>query len=122
MNKKTTEIDKAIASNIKHYRISSGLKLKEIAKKLGVTHQQFAKYETAANRISAGRLYEVAQILSVSITRLYDTKDSDRPTLGRGSLRFFENYSRLSFEKRKAINTIAEVMMEGETENEYERY
>ena len=39
---------------------------------LGLTFQQVQKYEKGVNRIGAGRLYQVAQILSVPVGYFYE--------------------------------------------------
>lgn len=55
------EIDVQIGERIAILRTRQGMTQKDLARHLGVTFQQFQKYETAANRISASRLYEIAQ-------------------------------------------------------------
>ena len=42
-----------------------------MGKLLDVTFQQIQKYENGANRISAGRLHRIAEILAVPITYFY---------------------------------------------------
>ena len=44
-----------------------GLTQHQMAELIGVTYQQAHKYETAINRISAGRLYQIAQALDVEV-------------------------------------------------------
>lgn len=39
---------------------------------LGLTFQQIQKYEKGQNRISAGRLFKIASILSVSVEFFFD--------------------------------------------------
>ena len=39
---------------------------------LGLTFQQVQKYEKGSNRISAGRLQQMAQILGVSMSFFFD--------------------------------------------------
>ncbi len=48
-------------------RTMLGLSQENIGQSIGVTFQQVQKYERGANRISCSRLYEVAQLLSVSV-------------------------------------------------------
>ena len=49
-----------------------GLTQQQLADLLGVTYQQAHKYERGINRVSAGRLYEVSQVLSVPISFFFD--------------------------------------------------
>lgn len=44
----------------------------KLAKALGITFQQVQKYERGANRVGAGRLYELAQILEVPVGFFFD--------------------------------------------------
>lgn len=43
-----------------------------LANGIGLTFQQIQKYERGLNRISAGRLYQFANILGVPITYFYE--------------------------------------------------
>jgi len=49
-----------------------GLSQQQLAQMIGVTYQQAHKYERGLNRISAGRLYEIAQVLSVPISWFFE--------------------------------------------------
>ena len=44
----------------------------DLATALGVTFQQVQKYEKGSNRIGAGRLFEIAKILGVSIQFFFE--------------------------------------------------
>jgi len=50
-------IDRHVASRVLLRRQEAGLTQQMVADALGVTFQQFQKYERAINRISAGTLY-----------------------------------------------------------------
>lgn len=63
--------DKKVGENIRTLRIASGRTLAVLAAELGLSHQQLQKYETSANRISAGRLWDVSKVLDVPIAELY---------------------------------------------------
>ncbi len=44
---------------------------KQLGHSLGISSQQIQKYETGLNRVSAGRLKDIADILSVSLSFFY---------------------------------------------------
>ena len=44
----------------------------QLGESLGLTFQQVQKYEKGQNRIGAGRLYKIAQILSVPVDFFYE--------------------------------------------------
>ncbi len=64
-------IDFQIGKTIRVMRARFGLSQKDLANILGVTFQQVQKYESGDNRISAARLYEIAQMLEIPINTLY---------------------------------------------------
>jgi transcriptional regulator with XRE-family HTH domain len=49
-----------------------GMSQEELGEALGLTFQQVQKYEKGANRISAGRLQQIAHILKVPILFFFD--------------------------------------------------
>jgi transcriptional regulator with XRE-family HTH domain len=49
-----------------------GLTQQRIAELVGVTYQQAHKYEKGINRISAGRLYRIAQALGVEVSYFFE--------------------------------------------------
>lgn len=65
------DVDRAVSLRIRQRRIMLGLTQQQMAELIGVTYQQAHKYETAINRISAGRLYQIAQALGVDVAYFY---------------------------------------------------
>ncbi|GAA4657418.1 hypothetical protein GCM10023262_00300 [Bartonella pachyuromydis] len=59
--------DKFIGKKIRFKRKMLKMSQKTLADHLRVSAQQIQKYETGLNRVSAGRLKEIAVILNVSI-------------------------------------------------------
>lgn len=49
-----------------------GLSQERMGEMLGLTFQQVQKYEKGVNRIGAGRLYQIADILSVPVSYFYE--------------------------------------------------
>ena len=49
-----------------------GLTQQQLAELVGVTYQQTHKYERGINRVSAGRLFEIARVLSVPVGFFYE--------------------------------------------------
>jgi transcriptional regulator with XRE-family HTH domain len=60
-----------VGGNVRAARTRLGLTQQAIAQQLDISYQQQQKYETGANRISAGRLYEISKILDISISQLF---------------------------------------------------
>ncbi len=63
-----TSIDEHIGQRVQLRRVMMGLSQKDLAKICGVTFQQIQKYETAGNRISASRLFELSAALETPVS------------------------------------------------------
>ena len=66
-------IDKYVGSRIRLRRTLLGYSQEKLADALGITFQQVQKYENATNRVGASRLYDIAQILGVSVSYFYES-------------------------------------------------
>jgi transcriptional regulator with XRE-family HTH domain len=64
-------IDKHVGRQLRWRRNQLNLSQEALAERLGVTFQQVQKYERGANRVSAGRLYELARALDTTITYFF---------------------------------------------------
>lgn len=60
-------VDEHVGERIRQRRTLLGLTQEQLASALEISYQQVQKYETGANRVSAGRLYEIAKHLDVEI-------------------------------------------------------
>lgn len=74
-----TELASSVDAHVgRRIRLLRGLRKysqEKLAKALGITFQQIQKYERGTNRIGAGRLYELAQILGVPVGFFFDELD-----------------------------------------------
>lgn len=73
----TGEVDGIIGGKIRIYRKAAKMSQSELAQRLGVTYQQVQKYENGTDRVSAARLYMVAQTLGVPVTDFFAEADAD---------------------------------------------
>ena len=71
-SKKLTPTDALVGQRIKFRRRLIGLSLEELAAKLQIAPQQLQKYESAHNRVTAGRLLALAKILEVPIQWFFE--------------------------------------------------
>jgi transcriptional regulator with XRE-family HTH domain len=69
------DVDRYVSLRIRQRRIMLGLTQQQMAELIGVTYQQAHKYETGINRISAGRLYQIARALGVNIGYFFEDAD-----------------------------------------------
>jgi transcriptional regulator with XRE-family HTH domain len=68
----TAAIDDHVGAKIRERRIMMGLTQQQLAALVGVTYQQAHKYERGINRVSAGRLFEIAGVLGVQVGYFYE--------------------------------------------------
>ncbi len=74
-NKIPSGIDRIVGQRLRWRRRELKLTQEQLGEKLGLTFQQVQKYEKGVNRISAGRLFEMAGALTVPITYFYEGID-----------------------------------------------
>src|ERR1700738_1917817 len=65
-------VDIHVGSRVRLRRIELGISQEKLAVELGLTFQQVQKYERAANRISASRLYHMGKGLDVKVPFFYE--------------------------------------------------
>jgi transcriptional regulator with XRE-family HTH domain len=65
--------DVEVGRRIRARRLECWLTQQELAQGLGISFQQVQKYEKGANRVSAGRLLGICNLLQVPITFFYDS-------------------------------------------------
>lgn len=74
-SKSPSGIDRIVGQRLRWRRRELRLTQEQLGERLGLTFQQVQKYEKGVNRISAGRLFEMASQLSVPIGYFYDGVD-----------------------------------------------
>jgi transcriptional regulator with XRE-family HTH domain len=79
MGGRTKRIDAHVGERIRLRRTELGLTQEQLATALAVSYQQIQKYETGANRVSAGRILEIARKLDVDVGYFFEgVSDDDR--------------------------------------------
>ena len=70
-------IDMHLGRRLRRRRRILGLTQQQLAGACGVRFQQIQKYECAANRMSAARLWQLAEVLDVPVSYFYEGLSSD---------------------------------------------
>ena len=65
-------IDVHVGSRVRFRRMLLGMSQEKLGQKLGLTFQQVQKYEKGINRIGASRLFDLAQVLGVTVQFFYE--------------------------------------------------
>src|SRR6266513_3010954 len=87
----------------------------QLADLIGVTYQQAHKYERGINRVSAGRLYEIAQVLSVPVGYFFDGLQEENTRAvsprERMCLELARNFAQIPNERhQEALSQLARVL------------
>ena len=77
MGRLAKRVDAYVGERIRERRTVLGLTQEHLASALDISYQQVQKYETGANRVSAGRLYEVARKLDVDVSYFFEGLDEE---------------------------------------------
>jgi len=75
----TSDIDLHVGKRLRRRRRLLGLTQQNLAEQVGIRFQQIQKYECGANRVSAARLFELSEALSVPIQYFYEGLSSFDP-------------------------------------------
>jgi len=72
-------VDVHVGKRVRHRRWMVGMTQQQLADKVGIKFQQIQKYETGMNRISASRLWDIADALGVAISFFFEGLAADAP-------------------------------------------
>lgn len=135
------EVDIHVGTRLKQRRVAMGMSQGELAEAVGITFQQVQKYERGANRMSASRLYEFANVLDVTVGYFFEgiepesqvnktasagfaedaTGFEHEPAGGssRESLEFIRSFQRIRDPKqRKALSAFVRSIADGKVTHE----
>jgi transcriptional regulator with XRE-family HTH domain len=113
---RASAIDRVVGARIRERRVMMGLSQQQLAEMIGVTYQQAHKYERGLNRISAGRLYEIATVLNVAVSWFFERLSVDDTVAAmsprqRMCLELARNFVAIENERhREALSQMARVL------------
>ena len=70
--KQPNAVDKLVGKRLRMRRLMLGMSQTKLGDALGITFQQVQKYEKGANRIGAGRLQQIADIMQVPVAFFFE--------------------------------------------------
>ena len=65
-------VDVHVGKRIRHRRWMVGMTQQQLGEAVGIKFQQIQKYETGMNRVSASRLWDIADALDVSVSFFFE--------------------------------------------------
>jgi len=121
-------IDRHVGERIRSRRAELGMTQHDLATLLGISYQQVQKYETGANRVSAGRLYELARQLGSPVGFFFEGLEGETARTvtelahggtNRTTIDLARNFGRLDNASiRGAISTLVRALAEETVEDD----
>ena len=72
-------VDVHVGQRVRQRRWMVGMTQQQLGDKVGIKFQQIQKYETGANRISASRMWDIANALEVPVSFFFEGMDGPLP-------------------------------------------
>jgi len=116
------QVDVHVGKRVRHRRWLVGMTQQQLAERVGIKFQQIQKYETGANRISASRLWDIAEALEVPVSFFFEgleepeRSDSDKPKVpadllgDKEALDLVRSYYAIPENQRRRLFDLARVL------------
>ncbi|RVU19162.1 XRE family transcriptional regulator [Methylobacterium oryzihabitans] len=102
-----TDHDRKVGERVATLRKAKGMSQTGLGEALGVSFQQIQKYERGINRIGAGRLDRIAEVLGIPISDLFSPAPAHDETWTllqtSGAIELLRHYSELEPEQRADV-------------------
>jgi transcriptional regulator with XRE-family HTH domain len=72
-------VDKYVGSRVRMRRIMLGMSQEKLGEALGLTFQQIQKYEKGTNRVGASRIQQIAEVLQIPVSFLFEGGPTSSP-------------------------------------------
>ncbi len=116
-------VDVHVGKRIRHRRWLVGMTQQQLAEKVGIKFQQIQKYETGMNRVSASRLWDIAEAMGVPVSFFFEGLESangeaapaERPVQGdilsdKEALELVRSYYAIPENQRRRLFDLARVL------------
>jgi transcriptional regulator with XRE-family HTH domain len=116
------QVDGHVGERIRMRRTEVGLTQEQLAGVISISYQQVQKYETGANRVSAGRLFEIGKALGVGVDYFFEGCEFSAPELAlphgghnRAAIELVRNFLELKDDTlRSAVATLLRTLKESQ--------
>ena len=114
-------VDVHVGKRVRHRRWLIGMTQQQLAEQVGIKFQQIQKYETGANRVSASRLWGIAEALDVPVSFFFEGLEdaetlSDKPVVpndlmgDKEALDLVRSYYAIPENQRRRLFELARVL------------
>ena len=117
-------VDVHVGKKVRHRRWVTGTTQQQLAEKVGIKFQQIQKYETGMNRVSASRLWDIANVLNVHVSFFFEGLDESERAPGKATdlpgdiltdkeaLELLRSYYAIPENQRRRLFDLARVLSE----------
>jgi len=117
-------VDVHVGKRIRHRRWMNGTTQQQLAEAVGIKFQQIQKYETGMNRVSASRLWDIANVLNVHVSFFFEGLDESERAPGKATdlpgdiltdkeaLELLRSYYAIPENQRRRLFDLARVLSE----------
>ncbi|GIX13049.1 MAG: transcriptional regulator [Paracoccaceae bacterium] len=114
-------VDVHVGRRIRYRRWMIGMTQQQLGERIGIKFQQVQKYETGMNRVSASRLWDIANALEVPVSFFFEGAAEgagesmpagapDDPLADREALELIRSYYAIPEEQRRRLFELARVL------------
>ncbi|MFT5065388.1 MAG: transcriptional regulator with XRE-family HTH domain [Yoonia sp.] len=116
-------VDVHVGKRIRQRRWMNGTTQQQLAEAVGIKFQQIQKYETGMNRVSASRLWDIANVLTVPVSFFFEGLTEEAVQAGEGevpsdvltdkeALELLRSYYAIPENQRRRLFDLARVLSE----------
>lgn len=99
-------IDHHVGRRLRQRRRVLGLTQQKLAEDVSIRFQQIQKYESGANRISASRLWALAQALDVPVSYFFEGLDSEASPVAAAQMNGHHKAPADAFSSKETIDLV----------------
>jgi transcriptional regulator with XRE-family HTH domain len=112
-------VDVHVGDKLRQRRWMTGLTQQQLGESVGIRFQQIQKYENAANRVSASRLWDIATALDVPISFFFEGIDGQVADTGEAragvlsdkeAINLVRVYGAIPKEQRRKLLDLARIL------------
>lgn len=113
-------VDVHVGQRMRHRRWMLGITQPQLAARVGITFQQIQKYEAGMNRVSASRLWDIAEAMEVDVTFFFEGLKgvegrkaevaAGASAESREEVELLRSYNSIPVEQRKRLFDLARVL------------
>lgn len=116
----TQTLDEKLGKRLREIRLMKGISQKTLAQRVGITFQQVQKYESGQNRMSASRLFTIAQRLNVPLDAFYGASQPEQLSIAdERALRLMKYYHDIAYPPlQEAVTQLSKSLAEFRVEEQ----